>query len=170
MYSKRFPILGLSRSQASGCSVLLTCMRDKIVPEKLMHVHCPAVTPQNIISPVTYLQKYLRYPLVLYCLKHLYTCEKYLYAGTHLSSLELQQLRWSPLGQNRIWNETFLDCCTFKNCYPHIQLQFILPLYSNASQTHGFKLAKFSNSRFRSLLFTSKLAVPFLSTQICDSC
>ena len=30
--------------------------------------------------------------------------------------------------------------------------------YSNTSQTRGSKLAKFSNSRFRSLLFDSKLA------------
>ena len=42
--------------------------------------------------------------------------------------------------------------------------------YSNTSQTHGSKLAKFSNSRFLSLLFTSKLAVPLLSTQIRDFC
>ena len=41
--------------------------------------------------------------------------------------------------------------------------------YSNTSQTHGSKLAKFSNSQFRLLLFTSKLAVPFISTQIRDS-
>ena len=38
--------------------------------------------------------------------------------------------------------------------------------YSNTSQTRGSKLAKFSNSRFRLLLFTSKLAVPFTSIQI----
>ena len=41
--------------------------------------------------------------------------------------------------------------------------------YSNTSQTRGSKLAKFSNSRFLSLLFTSKLAVPLCSTQIRDS-
>ena len=29
-------------------------------------------------------------------------------------------------------------------------------MYSNTSQTRGSKLAKFSNSRFRSLLFTSR--------------
>ena len=38
--------------------------------------------------------------------------------------------------------------------------------YSNTSQTRGSKLAKFSNSRFLSLFFTSKLAVPLCSTQI----
>ena len=37
-------------------------------------------------------------------------------------------------------------------------------------QTLGSKLAKFSNSRFLSLFFTSKLAVPLLSTQIRDFC
>ena len=42
--------------------------------------------------------------------------------------------------------------------------------YSNTSQTRGSKLAKFSNSRFLSLFFTSKLAVPLLSTQIRDFC
>ena len=42
--------------------------------------------------------------------------------------------------------------------------------YSNTSQTRGSILAKFSNSRFLSLFFTSKLAVPLLSTQICDFC
>ena len=63
----------------------------------------------NIVSSLTYFQKNLSYPKVLYCLKHIYTCEKYLYAGTHLSSLELQQLRWSPLGQNRIWKKRLLD-------------------------------------------------------------
>ena len=42
--------------------------------------------------------------------------------------------------------------------------------YSNTSQTCGSKLAKFSNSRFLSLFFTSKLAVPLLSTQIRDFC
>ena len=41
-----------------------------------------------------------------------------------------------------------------------------LSTYSNTSQTCGPKLAKFSNSRFLSLLFTSKLAVPFTSIQI----
>ena len=41
--------------------------------------------------------------------------------------------------------------------------------YSNTSQTRGSKLAKFSNSRFLSLFFTSKLAVPLCSTQIRDS-
>ena len=40
--------------------------------------------------------------------------------------------------------------------------------YSNTSQTRGSKLAEFSNSRFLSLFFTSKLAVPLLSTQIRD--
>ena len=40
--------------------------------------------------------------------------------------------------------------------------------YSNTSQTRGSKLAKFSNSRFLSLLYTSKLAVLLLSTQIRD--
>ena len=43
-------------------------------------------------------------------------------------------------------------------------------MYSNTSQTRGSKLAKFSNSRFLSLFFTSKLAVPLLSTQIRDFC
>ena len=33
--------------------------------------------------------------------------------------------------------------------------------YSNTSQTRGSKLPKFSTSRFRLLLFTSKVAVPF---------
>ena len=42
--------------------------------------------------------------------------------------------------------------------------------YSNTSQTRGSKLAKFSNLQFRLLLFTSKLAVPFISTQNRDSC
>ena len=42
--------------------------------------------------------------------------------------------------------------------------------YSNASQTRGSKLAKFSNLRFLLLFFTSKLAVPLLSTQIRDFC
>ena len=42
--------------------------------------------------------------------------------------------------------------------------------YSNTSQTRGSKLAKFSNSRFLSLLYTSKLAVLLLSTQIRDFC
>ena len=42
--------------------------------------------------------------------------------------------------------------------------------YSNTSQTRGSKLAKFSNSLFVSLFFTSKLAVPLLSTQICEFC
>ena len=42
--------------------------------------------------------------------------------------------------------------------------------YSNTSQTRGSKLAKFSNSRFLSLFFTFKLAVPLLSTQIRDFC
>ena len=42
--------------------------------------------------------------------------------------------------------------------------------YSNTLQTRGSKLAKFSNWRFRSLLFTLKLAVPFISTQIRNSC
>ena len=42
--------------------------------------------------------------------------------------------------------------------------------YSNTSQTRGSKLAEFSNSRFLSLFFTSKLAVPLLSTQIRDFC
>ena len=42
--------------------------------------------------------------------------------------------------------------------------------YSNTSQTRGSKLAKFSNSRFLLLFFTSKLAVPLLSTQIRDFC
>jgi len=42
--------------------------------------------------------------------------------------------------------------------------------YSNTSQTRGSKLARFSNSRFLLLFFTSKLAVPFISTQIRDSC
>ena len=42
--------------------------------------------------------------------------------------------------------------------------------YSNTSQTRGSKLAKFSNSRFLLLFFTSKLALPFISTQIHDSC
>ena len=46
----------------------------------------------------------------------------------------------------------------------------IASLYSNASQTRGSKLAKFSNSRFLSLLYTSKLAVLLLSTQIRDFC
>ena len=41
--------------------------------------------------------------------------------------------------------------------------------YSNTSQTRSSKLAKFSNSRFLSLLFTSKFAVPLCSTQIRDS-
>ena len=35
--------------------------------------------------------------------------------------------------------------------------------YSNTSQTRGSKLAKFSNSRFLSLFYTSKLAVPFIT-------
>ena len=39
-------------------------------------------------------------------------------------------------------------------------------IYSNTSQTRGFKLAKFSNSRFLSLLYTSKLVVTFTSIQI----
>ena len=43
-------------------------------------------------------------------------------------------------------------------------------VYSNTSQTRGSKLAEFSNSRFLSLFFTSKLAVPLLSTQIRDFC
>ena len=43
-------------------------------------------------------------------------------------------------------------------------------MYSNTSQTRGPKLAEFSNSRFLSLFFTSKLAVPLLSTQIRDFC
>ena len=34
----------------------------------------------------------------------------------------------------------------------------------------GSKLAKYSNSRFLSPFFTSKLAVPFISTQSRDSC
>ena len=42
--------------------------------------------------------------------------------------------------------------------------------YSNTSQTRGSKLAKFSNSRFLLLFFTSKLAVPLLSTQIRHFC
>lgn len=42
--------------------------------------------------------------------------------------------------------------------------------YSNTSQTRVSKLAKFSNSRFLSLFFTSKPAVPLLSTQIRDFC
>ena len=42
--------------------------------------------------------------------------------------------------------------------------------YSNTSQTRGSKLARFSNSRFLLLFFTSKLAVPLLSTQIRDFC
>ena len=42
--------------------------------------------------------------------------------------------------------------------------------YTNTSQTRDSKLAKFSNSRFLSLFFTSKLAVPLLSTQIRDFC
>ena len=43
-------------------------------------------------------------------------------------------------------------------------------IYSNPSQTRGSKLAKFSNSRLLSLFYTSKLAVPLLSTQIRDFC
>ena len=43
-------------------------------------------------------------------------------------------------------------------------------VYSNTLQTRGSKLAKFSKSRFLSLFFTSKLAVPLLSTQIRDFC
>ena len=46
----------------------------------------------------------------------------------------------------------------------------ISSMYSNTSQTCGSKLAKFSNSRFLSLFFTSKLAVPLLSTQIRNFC
>ena len=46
----------------------------------------------------------------------------------------------------------------------------IIVKYSNTSQTHGSKLAKFSNSRFLLLFFTSKLTVPLLSTQIRDFC
>ena len=42
--------------------------------------------------------------------------------------------------------------------------------YSNTLQTCGSKLAKFSDWRFLSLFFTSKLAVPLLSTQVCDFC
>ena len=42
--------------------------------------------------------------------------------------------------------------------------------YSNTSQTCGSKLATFSNSGFLLLFFTSKLAVPLLSTQIRDFC
>ena len=38
------------------------------------------------------------------------------------------------------------------------------------SQIRGSKLAEFSNSRFLCLFFTSKLAVPLLSTQIRDFC
>ena len=44
------------------------------------------------------------------------------------------------------------------------------PGYSNTSQTRGSKLANFSNSQFLSLFFTSNLAVPFISTQIRNSC
>ena len=52
----------------------------------------------------------------------------------------------------------------------HYKLKDILSMYSNTSKTRGSKLAKFSNSQFLSLFFTSKLAVPLLSTQIRDFC
>ena len=42
--------------------------------------------------------------------------------------------------------------------------------YSNTLQTRGSKLAKFSNLGFLSLLYTSKLAVLLLRTQICNFC
>ena len=48
--------------------------------------------------------------------------------------------------------------------------QLKLTTYSITSQTRSSKLAKFSNSRFLLLFFTSKLAVPILSTQIRDFC
>ena len=51
-----------------------------------------------------------------------------------------------------------------------LALKEIRQRYSNTSQTRGSKLAEFSNSRFLSLFFTSKLAVPLLSTQIRDFC
>ena len=55
-------------------------------------------------------------------------------------------------------------------CLVNAASQILHPKYSNTSQTRGSKLAEFSNSRFLSLFFTSKLAVPLLSTQIRDFC
>ena len=55
----------------------------------------------------------------------------------------------------------------FQN-FPPVFFYIYRAKYSNTSQTRGSKLAKFSNSRFLSLLFTSKLAVPLCSTQIRD--
>ena len=61
--------------------------------------------------------------------------------------------------------------------YPKVRHPLWMPLviestakYSNTSQTRVSKVAKFSNSRFLLLFFTSKLAVPLLSTQIRDFC
>ena len=71
---------------------------------------------------------------------------------------------------------SFLSCLhTRKNWQQMLKLNYSLrpklwTKYNNTSQTCDSKLAKFFNSRFLSLFFTSKLAVPLLSTQICDFC
>ena len=76
-----------------------------------------------------------------------------------------------PLRGDVFYGWSFWDnFCWFFNNFLKSHQKLQNALYSNTSQTRGSKLAKFSNSRFLSLFFTSKLAVPLLSTKICDFC
>ena len=83
------------------------------------------------------------------------------------SKIQLNNVKKLLVHKYLIWTYQGQKC--IKNYYlSHIKGFY--SVYSNTSQTRGSKLAKFSNSRFLLLFFTSKLAVPLLSTQIRDFC